>query len=113
MTDLQLEDVKKTIRAAFKNQFGFAPSTNSIAVLEGSYDHEHEDGCTWFELIFSVGGKSWYHSTGTGELKRTEWMDQPKRSEVERQPRDGRPALMMADRKEKGGRPYQERTATN
>ena len=41
MTDLQLADVKKTIRAAFKNQFGFAPSTNLIAVLEGSYDHVH------------------------------------------------------------------------
>lgn len=36
MTDLQFEDVRKTIRAAFKNQFGFAPSANSIAVLEGA-----------------------------------------------------------------------------
>lgn len=41
MTDLQLKDAIKTIRAAFKNQFGFAPSANSIIVLEGSYDHVH------------------------------------------------------------------------
>lgn len=75
MTDLQLADVKKVIRAAFKNKFGFAPSANSIIMLEGSYDHEHENRCTWFELTFSVGGKSWYHSTRTGELKRTEWAD--------------------------------------
>ena len=101
MTDLQLEDVKKTIRAAFKNKFGFAPSANSIAVLEGSYDHEHGDRCTWFELTFSVSGKTWYHSTRTGELKRTEWADQPKRSASERQPWDGLPALMMADQKGK------------
>ena len=106
MTDLQLEDVKKTIRAAFKNQFGFAPSANAIAVLEGSYDHEHEDRCTWFELTFSVCGKSWYHSTRTGELKRVEWMDQPKRSTSERQPWDGRPALMMAD--QEGGKKYEK-----
>jgi hypothetical protein len=73
MTASQLEDVKKMIRSAFKNKFGFAPSANSIAVLEGSYDHEHGDRCTWFELTFSVGGKGWYHSTRTGELKRIEW----------------------------------------
>ena len=39
MTDLQLEDVKKTIRGAFKNQFGFAPKADTIVLLEGSYDH--------------------------------------------------------------------------
>lgn len=75
MTDLQLVDVKNTIRAAFKKQFGFTPSANLISVLEGSYDHEHEDRCTWFELTFSVADKSWYHSTRTGELERTEWVD--------------------------------------
>lgn len=75
MTDLQLKDVQKKIRKAFKTQLGFAPKADAIVLLEGSYDHEHEDGCTWFELTFSVGGKSWYHSTRTGELKRTEWAD--------------------------------------
>ena len=75
MTDLQLEDVKKTIRTTFKNQFGFAPSANSIAVLEGSYDHEHENRCTWFELDFAVNGKGWYYNTETEELRRVENQD--------------------------------------
>lgn len=75
MTDLQLGDVQKKIRKAFKAQLGFAPKTDTIVLLEGSYDHEHEDRCSWFELTFSVNGKGWYHSTRTGELKRTEWAD--------------------------------------
>lgn len=75
MTDLQLKDVQKKIRKAFKTQLGFAPKADTIVLLEGSYDHEHEDRCTWFELTFSVAGKSWSHSTRTGELKRTEWVD--------------------------------------
>lgn len=75
MADLQLKDVQKKIRKAFKTQLGFAPKADTIVLLEGSYDHEHEDRCTWFELTFSINRKSWYHSTRTGELKRTEWAD--------------------------------------
>lgn len=75
MTDLQLEDVQKKIRKAFKTQFGFAPKADTIVLLEGSYDQEHEDRCTWFELDFAVNGKGWYYNTETEELRRVENQD--------------------------------------